>query len=246
MTPAGDVDPKPPGSFGDAVKVRANELGILVPASSVFSGVVELPTADSPVTGTVTGGSVILQEPPPILKFAVPLAYRGLAHPDKSGASVNLAPGSASGNVDVGAGGTLNLSGGEYFIERIELQPGADILVTGATVSNPCIVYLASGFLSHGNNDVNWNGSPRLLQIYGCDAEGDAIDDNLISNGSRVSCVWAGRETVLKFGNNVQFYGAADIMRMTFGDNCELVFDETLVAQILDGKPEWVLTRKEL
>jgi hypothetical protein len=239
------ADPKPPGSINSNVRLRTNELGILIPGSTVFNGAVDLPTASTPVTGTVLGGTQVKQEAPPILKFSEPTTYRSLPHPNYTGSSINLAPNRPYGGVYVNAGGTLRLTGGEYFIGECYLQPGADIVVTGATATNPCIVYLGSGFLALGNNDINWNGAPRTLQIYGCDAERDAIDDNGIMAGSRVSCVWAGRETSLTLGNNVQFYGAADIREMKFGSNCQLIFDETLAGEVLEGKPEWVLTKKE-
>ncbi len=243
--PAGVVDPKPPATFSDSVILRANEAGVQVPGSSSIFGKVEIPTADTPVSGSVTGGAVVREAAPPTLKFAEPLAFRALAHPDVSGAMLDLPSGQPYGAVIVSPGGKLVLHGGEYYFIDIDLGTNARIYVDGATLANPCIIYLGSGFRARGNNEINWGGSPRLLQIYDCDLEGDGINSNWIQAGSKLSCVWAGRETGLSFENNVIFYGAVDAKEVKFQNNCQLVFDESLVGQVLEGKPEWILTRKE-
>ena len=243
--PAGLVDPKPPGGFGANVKVRANEQGLFLPGSSAIKGSVDIPTADTPVTGTPLGGTQVVQDSPPLLKFVEPAAFRSLPHPNITGANIDLPPNQPYTEVLVTAGGTLVLHGGEYYMEGLRLGVGVDVLVTGATLSNPCVVYIGSGFQADGNNKINWDGAPRLLQLYDTDIEGDGINNNWVQAGARMSCVWASRETGVNFETDVQFYGAIDAKQIKFKDDCLIVFDESLTAEVLQGKPEWILTKKE-
>lgn len=242
--PAGSVDPKPPAVFGSNVTIRTNEEGLFSPGSTLINGVVELPTSTTPISASPSGGTTIVQEAPPLLKFSEPLAYRGLPHPDRTGASLDLPPGEPYGEIVVISGGTLTLHSGEYYARNLDLRDGARVVVDASTAA-PCVFYIGSGFGLAGNNEVNWNGAPRMLQFYDCDLEGDGINSNWTGNNIRMSCVWASRETGVNFGDNIQYYGALDAQLVSYGDNSQLVFDESLLGQVLEGKPEWVITKKE-
>lgn len=243
--PAGDLDPKPPGVLGANLRVRANETGLSLGGGALIDGVVEIPTTDTPVSGTPSGGTEVVQDGPASLKFSEPLAFRPLPHPDAIGSSLDLPPGQPYGQIEVQPGGTLVLHAGEYYAINLVLRAGARLVVSGATVDDPCVFYIGSGFGASGNNEVNWEGAPRLLQFYDTDIQGDGRNSSWISSGARMSCVWASRETAVNFGDDVEFYGALDGHSFTFGSNCHLVFDETLVGEVLEGKAEWVVTKKE-
>ena len=243
--PAGDVDPKPPGAFGSNERIRTNENGLTVAGGATVNGTVEVPTADTPVAGSPSGGTSVVQDAPPPLKFSEPLAFRSLPHPNQSGSSLDLPSGQPYGDIEVTPGGTLTLHPGEYYATGLVLRNGARLVVSGATVSNPCVFYIGSGLGAAGNNEVNWNGAPRLLQLYDCDLEKDGVNSNWVLSNVRMSCVWASRETGVSFQSNLQYYGALDAQTLTFGPNCQVVFDETLTGQILEGKAEWIITKKE-
>lgn len=232
----GDV--KPLVGFRDNAVVRSPD-GVFVGGGSIINGLAEIPRSSVLTSGTITRGFAVVPGGPLPLKFAEPRRFLLAGHPNAGGGSLTPGP---YNTVTVPNGGSLDLSGGVYFIDRLMIGDNAIVRTVGASSSSPAVVYLGHSFNVGDGAQVNWDARPRLLQFYTTDRDLAGRDTFTIGNNAQCSFTIASRELALKLGTAAQLYGAIDAQSVDFnGPNARVIFDENLLGNNFQGESEWIL-----
>lgn len=230
-----------PATYQNQAVIRSDDFVRI--QGGFFDASVEFPATDAQdcdparVSGTLTTNNSKL----PVWKFRMPPSMETAASVPAPSSGL-VTPG-RYGNMTVPVDGAVTLQGGEYYFETIVMGDRSTLTLSGASASNPCVIYLGSRLQVDDYCQINIALEPRALQFYSTDQLAGRTEF-FFNSYNRAACTIAGHGAMISLFSFNELFGAFRVFDFREGTDNRLHYDTGLRDQVLDGDPEWVLTQE--
>lgn len=235
------VVPGNPSTYQNRATIRSDDEVAI--RDGFVDASVEVPTFDADlcdparVSGTRTSNSLRM----PVWKFKIPAAMKSVVAGAAPSAGT-VAPGRYT-SLSVPSNGSITLQNGEYYFDSIFLGDHATLNLSGASDTDPCVVYIGNSFEASSYAEINMALEPRKLQLYSTDQAGGRTRF-LYRDYVKISATVAGYGAMITLGNFDDLFGAYRVFDFAEGADSKLHYDTSLKNEILNGDPEWVLNQE--